>query len=784
MNRLHKILSFTLAAMLWAVTAQAGDVHGMVLDENGEALIGASVYWAGTNVGTVAGTDGHFTLHSVKDYNKLVVSYIGYRNDTIAINGDSGDALTLRLTPSTTLGEVVVEGTQRGNSLLARSISKTENMSFVGLTKLACCTVAESFENSASVTVGYSDAITGARQIKMLGLAGTYTQMLDESRPVMRGLSAPYGMTYVPGMWLNSIQVSKGVSSVTAGHDAVTGQINLEYRKPTDEERLFVNAYLDDMLRPELNITSAIPLTRDKRLSTIILAHGSLDTNWREMSHMDLNNDGYRDQPDNRQINVANRWIYITPGGTQLRWGWHLLYDGRTGGMLHYKDNDAMRQAMHSDWASPGSHYGSHIANREAGAYFKVAMPVGAGVYDPEAKSEKRSNVALVADFTHFNEKAYFGLNDYYGNQNSVTANLMYSHVFSLASSLVVGTQARLDYYREHLTNATPWLSASPSLYYDMDRDEREVGAYAEYTLDLKDRFTLVAGLRGDYNDLASRFLVTPRGHIKWSITPKTVLRASAGLGYRMSALVPDNVGMLTTGRQVVIDGGHTAYSDLDRMEKALTLGGSLTQNFTLLGDQNASLSFDYFTTRFSKSIVVDQEWDPAYINIYQSRHRSYTDSYQVDFNWTPVTRLDLFATFRYTTSRMTLDRPDGTTARVERPLINQFKTLLNVSYATKFRMWVFDATAQLNGKARIPSPDGDLAHDSHSPVYPMLFAQVTHKIGRADVYVGCENITDYRQKTPITSPDNPFSSQFNSMNVWGPLMGRKFYVGVRFNLY
>lgn len=778
----HKYF-LAVPALLWAASSQAGQVRGMVCDENHEPLIGASVYWAGTNVGTVTGTDGTFGLHTVKDYNKLVVSYIGYRPDTVDVAGDT-TTLAIHLTPSTTLGEVVVEGTQRGNSLLAKSIYKTENLSFTGLTKLACCTVAESFENSASVTVGYSDAISGARQIKMLGLAGTYTQMLDESRPVMRGLSAPYGMTYVPGMWLNSIQVSKGVSSVTAGHDAVTGQINLEYRKPTDEERLFVNAYLDDMLRPELNITSAIPLTRDKRLSTIVMAHGSLDTDWREMRHMDLNRDGFRDQPSDRKINLANRWIYITKGGMQLRWGWHLLADGRTGGMLHYKDNAAMRQAMAEDWAAAGTMYGSHIANREAGGYFKVALPVGTGIYDEQSKTEKRSNVALVADFTHFNEKAYFGLNDYYGNQNSITANLMYSHYFDLKSSLVVGAQSRLDYYREHLLGATPWIAAAPSTFYNMNRDEREVGGYAEYTLDIKDKFTLVAGLRGDYNDLADRFFVTPRGHVKWNILPKTTLRASAGLGYRMTDIVADNIGILATGRQILINGGHTAYADLDRMEKALTVGGSLTQNFVLGNDQNASLSFDYFRTRFYKTLVVDQEWNPAAINIYESDRLSYTDSYQLDFNWTPFTRFDVFATFRYTTSRMTIDRPDGTTARVERPLINQFKTLLNLSYATKFRMWVFDVTGQLNGKARIPSATGDLAHDSHSPVYPMLFAQVTHKIGRADVYLGCENITDYRQKVPIASADNPFSTQFNSMNVWGPLMGRKFYVGVRFNLY
>ena len=238
-------------------------------------------------------------------------------------------------------------GNLTGNFVKRDGIVKGEMISFAGLCKMACCNLAESFENSASVTVGYSDAISGARQIKMLGLAGTYTQILDENRPIMRGLSAPYGLSYTPGMWLNSIQVSKGVASVTAGHEAITGQINLEHRKPTDEERLFVNLYLDDELRPEANISTAFPVTKDKKLSSVILLHGSMDTDVRKMDH---NHDGFRDLPKSDQINVANKWLYSADNGTQVRWGWKFVQENRLGGMLDFKNTDAMRKDMAENW--------------------------------------------------------------------------------------------------------------------------------------------------------------------------------------------------------------------------------------------------------------------------------------------------------------------------------------------------------------------------------------------------------------------------------------------------
>ncbi len=766
--------------MASASTLRAQDLRGVVRDADNQPLVGASVYWAGTTVGASTDAQGAFLLHRVKGYDRLVASYLGYVNDTLRIDAAASRAeFTLRA-EGVELEGVVVEGALSGNFVKQDGIVKGEMISFAGLCKMACCNLAESFENSASVTVGYSDAISGARQIKMLGLAGTYTQILDENRPIMRGLSAPYGLSYTPGMWLNSIQVSKGVASVTAGHDAITGQINLEHRKPTDSERLFVNLYLDDELRPEANITTAFPVSKDGKLTSILLLHGSGDTDVRKMDH---NDDGFRDLPLSTQFNVANKWLYAADNGTQVRWGWKFVQESRLGGMLGYRNTSAMREAMADgwDWTRTGTAmplYGSHIRNRNANGYFKVGMPVGPSVYDADEQDEMRSNLAFVADFDHFDENAYFGLNTYEGNQNSVSLNLMYNHYFTYRSSFNVGVQAHLDYFRESLDNDTPWLDSSRS--YNLDRDEQEVGAYAEYTYAVKDRLSVVAGLRGDYNAFYDRFFLTPRGHVKWNITSSTALRASAGLGYRSTDVITDNIGMLATGRALIIP----ELDALNRLEKALTVGGSLTQTFGLVNPGDATLSFDYFRTQFYNAVVVDQEYDPETIRVYSSTGRSWTDTYQIDFTWTPVERLDIFATFRYTDSEMTIDRPDGRTARVERPLVSRYKTLLNIQYATKFRRWTFDATAQLNGPSRIPTQTGDLADSYYSPRYPMFYAQVSRKVGKFDIYVGCENIADYRQEDPILNWQNPYDYRFNSMNVWGPLMGRKFYAGLRFNLY
>ena len=776
---------FTLIAALCVVTVSAQNITGRVMDTAGNPLPGASVYWADTNIGEAADINGYFRLHRVKDYNRLVGSVVGYTNDTITVTKQTAEVF-FNLAEGVAVESVVVEGSLSGNYISHEGILKSENISFAGLCKMACCNLAESFENSASVTVGYSDAISGARQIKMLGLAGTYTQILDENRAIMRGLSAPYGLGYTPGMWLNSIQVSKGIASVTAGHEAVTGQINLEHRKPTDEERLFLNIYFDNELKPEVNLSTALPVTKDKRLSTVILAHASVDT-----KDYDHNGDGYRDLPMARQFNIANRWLYQSPGGAQIRWGAKYVNDNRTGGQMAFNkklQSDKDGKPWYDWWRDEGL-YGSVVANQEANAYFKMGKPVGASIFDKENNEEIRSNFAMIADYDYFLEDAFFGADKgYVGGQHAANLNLMYTHYFTYNSSLATGITASSRWVAESLTDRTwgrdgVWgNTVSDNVLRNFDRNETEIGAYAEYTYNIKEKFSAVAGVRYDYNAYFRQHLFTPRGHIKWNITPTTVIRGSAGLGYRPTDIVTDNIGIMATGRRIVFD---TPFGrDFNRMEKALTAGGSFAQTFTTVHYHDMTISLDYFRTELFHSVIVDQERDADNIHIYTTDGKSYTNTYQADLTWNPAERLDIFATFRYTDSKYTITRADGSQQLVERPLVSRFKTLLNIQYATRMRKWTFDVTAQLNGKSRIPTQTGNIEDSEYSPIYPMFFAQVTHKIKMWDIYLGCENIAGYRQKTPILGYADPYSTAFNSSCVWGPLMGRKIYIGVRFNLY
>ena len=761
-------------------------LSGKVTDKSsGQPLIGATLYWKNTTAGATTTADGSYSIKRVSGFETLVVDYLGY--DIIEMEvSKQVESLDIQMSASTVdIDEVVVEGQQRGNYAKSSGITRDEQISFAGLCKMACCSLAESFENSASVTVGYSDAISGARQIKMLGLAGTYTQILDENRPIMQGAGATYGLSYTPGMWLNSIQVSKGVASVTAGHEAITGQINLEHRKPTDDERFFLNVYFDSELRPEINMSSAIPLTKDKSLSTVIMAHGSLDT-----AHHDMNKDGFADMPKANQINVANKWLWQNADGVQLRWGWKVVNENRLGGEMGYK-KDLYDQMMENPLQTP---YGSQIHNRNINAYVKLGIPVGyERTFTGDPEDAVQNNVAMIFDYDNYLTDSYFGVNKVDVVEDAFRFNATYAHYFTQRSSLNAGLSGYVrlmdNNYLQQSVDAegaiTPmWAVKGKSML-------AEPGIFAEYTYNIEDKFSLVVGVRGDYSMVDGDYyykakpqmLLTPRSHIKWNITKRTTLRASAGMGYRRQNLVTDNIWMMTTSRNI-------EYGNLTNdMEIAATFGGSLSQTFPLAGDDQATISFDYFRTQFFNSMVFDQETNNNSILIYNTSGKSYTDNFQVDFNWTPFRGFDLFATFRYTNAKMTLER-DGKRYLVERPLTSRYKGLINIQYAVQ--RWVFDVTAQLNGPVRLPELNGDMDkamnNPTLSPIYPMFFAQVSYKISNLTLYLGCENIANYLQgvgghgNAPIVGV--PYQEGFNSSQVWGPLMGRKFYIGLRLNIY
>ncbi len=682
--------------------------------------------------------------------------------DTTGIYGEKKDSLDA----------AVFVSRQAGNYLSKGKDIRTEVISAAGLCKMACCNLAESFENSASVTVGYSDAVTGARQIRLLGLSGVYTQMLDETRPVMRGLASPFGLSYVPGQWLESIQIAKGSSSVINGVECMTGQINMEHRKPTDEKPLFLNAAIMSDSKVDFNIASSLQM--GYKWSTVLLGHVSGN-----FKMHDMDQDGFMDDPKMLQFNLSNRWLYMADNGVQVRFGVRAIQDSRLGGqMLRSADGKDVTY----DWKTYSiindphklDPWGSNIRNRSLNGYLKVGVPLN---------EDNSQNVALVADYNYQDMDSHFGATGYVADQHSAFVNLLYQNVINESHRFTAGLNGTFDRYDEDFRRVVILQDAG----YDGVTDLANAGVFGEYTYSHGDALSVIAGLRGDWfnhvSDGKSKFRVSPRLTLKYMPVDEIVMRANGGRGLRYSTPLVDNIGVFSTGKN--FDGAYDEHI----LEDAWTFGGNITYYLPFGASSNTYLSVDYFRTQFSQQMVVDYERFANQISFYAlNGGRSFTDNIQLDFSIDPIERFNITVTARYTNAKVEL----AGRGLVEKPMTSRFKGVLNLQYATNLNKWIFDFTASLNGSCRVydfmrdlKDADGNLLYkNGRTPVYPMLYAQVTRRFKGWDVYIGAENLTNFRQKDAIIGAANPRQASFDASCVWGPLMGIKAHAGFRFTLW
>jgi outer membrane receptor for ferrienterochelin and colicin len=657
------------------------------------------------------------------------------------------------------LDETIVSGYRPGTVLSSAYSLKTETITQTGLKKMACCTLSESFENSASVSVGFTDAVSGARQIQLLGLSGIYSRLLAENIPVLRGLAATYGWSYTPASWLESIQLSKGASSVVNGYESITGQMNLEFKKPNHTEPLFVNLYTDDDRHYEGNITSAIQLS--PHLWTSLLLSGRINT-----AVHDENEDTFLDMPKTTYTNVYNRWFYLNPEkGVQSRTGIQFLYENRIAGQ------DSLCHIQHNIPFNGSPLFETHIRNRHINAYNKTGISIG---------GKEGQSLGVINSVTRHELTSDFGKKTFNGTQTSYYANLLFSSfVHSPAHSYIAGVSFAYDRYDTEYADS---LSFNNTPLTSLNRSEWVPGVFGEYTYSNDKGLTLVLGLRADYN---SRFawLVTPRAGLKYELNAYLTLRASAGRGFRSPNVIPENSGLMASSRKFYIDN----IGDLD-MEKAWNYGASITAYIPVWNDRRATLSLDYFRTSFQNQVVVDTERSRNEVHFYNSDgEKAFANAWQADLSLTILTGFDLFAAFRFNNNRITY-RQEGQTYEADKPLSSNCRGLFNLSYATNLRRWVFDATAQINGQTRLPGLNGYHSEKIYSPAFPVVFAQVTRNSKRFDVYLGVENLLDYRQDDPVKYWNNdyegqPFMPDFDASVVWGPIMGRKIYAGIRLRI-
>jgi outer membrane receptor for ferrienterochelin and colicin len=528
----------------------------------------------------------------------------------------------------------------------------------------------------------------------------------------------------------------------------------MEHRKPTDETPLFVQVYGSSDAMFEANIASAIQF--NEKWSMINMAHVGGTA-----SKMDHNKDGFRDEPADLNLNFTSRWLYYAPSGMQIRFGGRFLYDDRLGGQMNAtKDNTFNLQ---------NKIWGSNIKNRGIDGYFKIGVPLA---------EDNHANIALVTDFNHHDFNAFFGNRLFDARQNSAFANLIYQNEINETHKIEFGATWQFDDltqgYGYDYHSLFPQLEYLSDPWLDFSRKEHAISGFGEYTLTLEDKFTFVGGVNLQYSTLHG-WLFAPRANVRWAPADWVTLRALGGRGYRTANIFTDNLGIFSSNKYLFI------ADDLDLLEDAWTWGGNITFYLPFGAEgTDTYLSFDYFHNDFNKQVVMDPEMGPDGIYFYNLDGKSYTNTWQADFSVDPIERFNITATFRYTDAKVTLKNQ----GLVERPMTSRFKGVLNMQYATAMNKWTFDFTAQLNGPMRLPKYAAQEWGMETSPVYPMFYAQVTRKFKGFDVYAGAENNGGYRQHDAIIGTEMPLYNRFNATNVWGPLMGRKFYLGVRYTLW
>ena len=726
-------------------------VRGTVKDSTGEAIPGANVFWMNTGQGVTTKEDGSFSITKPSKSHMLIVSFIGFQNDTIHVSSKN-QQLDIVLRDGVELNEVNIVTRKLGTMKLRSSVMNEDMISSAELSRAACCNLGESFVTNPSVDVSYSDAATGAKQIKLLGLSGTYVQMLTENIPNYRGAAAPYGLGYVPGPWMQSIQVSKGTSSVKNGYEAITGQINVEFKKPQLPEADWVSANLfaSTTNRYEANADATLKLS--KRWSTSLLAHYENETK----AH-DGNDDGFVDIPQVEQYNVWNRWAYM---------GDHYVFQA---GIKALSETRTSGQANHGGTMHSGDLYKVGIDTERYEFFTKNAY-----IFN----KEKNTNLALILSTTLHNQDATYGTlhnqDALYGrkiydvDQSNAYASLMFETEFNPQNSFSAGLSFNYDAYDQHyrLENTTD----NPLKAFEK---EAVPGAYVQYTLNLNDKWMVMAGLRGDYSN-EHGFFVTPRAHLKYNPNDYVNFRLSAGKGYRTNHVLAENNYLLSSSRKVEI------AKNLD-MEEAWNYGASVSTYIPIFG-KTLNVNAEYYYTDFLKQVIVDMDSNPHEVAFYNLDGRSYSHVFQVEASYPFFKGFTLTGAYRLTDAKTTYKGE-----RMEKPLTSKYKGLLTASYQTPLGIWQFDATLQLNGGGRMPTPyelgDGQLSWERRYGSFEQLSLQVTRYFRRWSIYLGGENLTNFKQKNPIIDAANPWGNNFDSTMIWGPVHGAKGYIGIRFNL-
>lgn len=701
-------------------------------------LIGATVSWKGGKDGTATNLMGEFEISNAELGKELIVSYVGYAADTILI--EQAGYIKIIMKESIILDAVEITHRKRTTEVSYLDPIKLQSISQKELLKAACCNLAESFDTTPAVDASVTDAVTGTRKIEMLGLAGPYVQITRENMPDIRGLSALYGLTYTPGPWVEGIQLNMGAGSVVNGFESITGQINVELRKPCHGDEFFLNGYANQAGRFEFN--SFNKFATNKNWSSSNLLHLSTRA-WR----LDQNEDGFMDNPITKQLGLVNRWKYSNNNGHEAQIGFKLSYLDNVGGQMDYDPN---KIGVNDSW-------GSNLNT------MKIEMWAKNGYVNLD---KPYRTLGFQFSGSHHEQVGIFGLNNYNAQQQSLYFNTIYQDIIGNTDHQTrTGFSVMYDRYKEDVLDTT------------FNRNEFVPGVFGEYTYKGSEKFTFLAGLRADYHNQYGFFL-TPRMNIRYSPQETTVFRLSAGRGQKTASIFAENIGIFSTNRTIRVKGGQGDTPYGLNAEIAWNFGFSLTQEFNLFG-MNWVFALDANRVEFVNQIVIDME-NPREINFYNLEGQSFANSIQGQFDIQVTKWLDVRLAYRYNDVQTTYGEN-----LLRKPLNSPHRAFANVAFDFG-NGWKWDYTINRLSESRLPSTEANPPQyrlASESPAYYISNTQINKQWDRYEFYAGAENLFNFHLHNPIIAADQPYSPYFDGSLVWGPIMGRNIYVGFRYTI-
>ncbi len=696
-----------------------------------EALPNAGVFLNGKLLG-IADEQGRFLVKSSNFGDTVTATFAGYQSANFIVG--SAKIGQIILNPML-IQEVDVIEVQEAIKLSTKSLSLEYQINRKELRRAACCNLSESFENNPSIDVAFADAITGTKTIEMLGLSGKYIQTQIELIPFLRGIQVKRGWAYIPGTWVNSLQLTKGIGSVANGHESMSGQLNIELIKPMRDSGTVVNVYFNQTGRSEFNVTNVYPLNPNWSTATLIHASGSTP-------EIDRNNDGFLDMSAGHLYSVLNRWQWLGKNGWEGQFGGRWVEDFQSGGQLSNTE-------IPNPW---------RLRRDSRGGNFFAKL----GLIWP---SKPNNSLGFIANVNYQEMFANYGSRYVNAFQNGANVQAIFDYLSQKGGGVKVGAQIYYDQYR---------LLANPQ-YQDLAGDQLEINRalFAEYNWQPNERFNLLMGLRQDFHNLFGSRL-SPRLHLRYAILPQTILRASTGSGFRSPQAWLENTELLASARQINLNQLLPFFHYRPNAEEAWNHGFSVQHQFKW-NYRPATLVLDYFYTYFNNRQIVDMDVNSYEFQIFSREKQSFSHSAMVQLDYELKRRMSLRVAYKFTNAIT-----DFSISRLQDSFVSKHRGFIAWFYETR-NQWGFDLSLNWQGPKRLPINDrGD--NQNTSPSFALINTQIKKQWAKKlETYIGVENLLNFMQPNPIINPSHPFEQGFDATQIWGPIMGAIIFVGCNY---